>query len=164
MDDDDLTMMGLFFEAHAGVRAALERRLENDCGLPVQWFEVLLRLARSPEERLRMSELAAQCSVTASGLTRVVDRLVEAGFVAREDCPTDRRSLYAVLTPAGRARIEEAVPAHLAHIQEVVGPVLSRKEMDAFAVILRKLRDALNPAAALASACPTVEDLARSTS
>ena len=60
LDHDDLTTMGLFFEAHAGLKSALERRLEADSGLPVQWFEVLIRLVRTPGARLRMSELAAQ--------------------------------------------------------------------------------------------------------
>jgi MarR family 2-MHQ and catechol resistance regulon transcriptional repressor len=151
LEDDDLTTIGLFFEAHAGLRAVFERRLEADSGLPVQWFEVLLRLVRTPGGRLRMSELAAQSSVTASGLTRVVDRLCEAGFVVRESCPEDRRSLYATLTPDGRARIEAAVPAHLLHIREVVGSILSPTEMEQFGVILRKLRDTLNPSAAPAS-------------
>lgn len=164
LDDADLTTIGLFFEAHAGVRSALEKRLEGECGLPVQWFEVLLRLARTPGQRLRMSELAAQTSVTASGLTRVVDRLVDAGLVARESCPEDRRSWYAALTDDGRARIDAAVPAHLGHIQEVVGPVLSPAEMATLSSLLRKLRDALNPLAAGDSACPTPADLERARS
>jgi MarR family 2-MHQ and catechol resistance regulon transcriptional repressor len=160
LEHEDLTAMGLFFEAHAGLRSALERRLETECGLPVQWFEVLLRLARSPGERLRMSELAAQSSVTASGLTRVVDRLVEAGLVARESCPDDRRSWYAALTDAGRDRIHTAVPAHLRDIQEIVGGVLSPDEMQTFAATLRKLRDALNPGAAGAEVCQLIDEVA----
>jgi MarR family transcriptional regulator, 2-MHQ and catechol-resistance regulon repressor len=159
LEHHDLTAMGLFFEAHAGLRATLERRLEQDCGLPVQWFEVLLRLARTPGERLRMSELAAQSSVTASGLTRVVDRLVEAHLVERESCPEDRRSWYAHLTSAGRDRIYTAVPAHLRDIREVVGSVLTDEELATFALTLRKLRDALNPAAA-GELCQMVEDVA----
>jgi MarR family 2-MHQ and catechol resistance regulon transcriptional repressor len=161
VDDENLTTMGLFFEAHAGLRTAFERLLEAECGLPVQWFEVLLRLVRTPGHRLRMSELAAQSSVTASGLTRVIDRLVEAGLVARESCPTDRRSWYATLTLEGAQRISVAIPAHLRHIEAVVGPVLSPAEMAQLAELLRKLRDAVNPAAAGASACPTTDDLAR---
>lgn len=160
LDHDDLTTMGLFFETHAGLKAILERRLEAEAGMPVQWFEVLLRLARTPGGRLRMRDLAAQSSVTASGLTRVVDRLVDAGLVARESCPTDRRSWYAGLTPEGRTRIEAAVPGHLAHIREVVGAVLTPEELAAFSATLRKLRDALNPAAAAASTCPEEEQQA----
>lgn len=148
LDDVRLTTMGLFFEAHAGIKAAFERRLEADVGLPVQWFEVLLRLARTPGHRLRMSELAAQSSVTPSGLTRVVDRLCDAGLVVRESCPTDRRSWYATLTPEGLECIEKAVPVHLDHIEDVVASTLSPAEMDELAAIMRKLRDATNPAAA----------------
>jgi DNA-binding MarR family transcriptional regulator len=159
LGDERLTTAGLFFEASTGLQKTLERRLTPDCGMSVQWFEVLLRLARSPGERLRMSELAAQSSVTASGLTRVVDRLVEAGFVARESCPDDRRSWYAALTDAGRDRIHAAVPAHLRDIQEIVGGVLSPEEMQAFAATMRKLRDALNPAAA-GDLCRIIDEVA----
>ena len=153
LDDARLTTLGLFFEAQAGLKAIFERRLEADVGLPVQWFEVLLRLARTPGHRLRMSELAAQSSVTPSGLTRVVDRLCDAGLVTRQSCPEDRRSWYAVLTPEGLERIETAVPVHLAHIEEVVASILSPAEMDELAVLMRKLRDATNPYAAGAT-CP----------
>lgn len=147
LDDPRLTAVGLVFEAHAGLKAQLERRLEADAGLSVQWFEVLLRLVRSPGRRLRMTDLAAQTSVTPSGLTRVVDRLCEAGLVARESCAEDRRSWYATLTDAGVARVEEAVPAHLRHIDEVIGSVLDPDELDQLAALVRKLRDATNPTA-----------------
>jgi DNA-binding MarR family transcriptional regulator len=150
-DEDRLTAMGLFFEAHAGLKATFERRLEAEAGLPVQWFEVLVRLARTPGHRLRMSELAAQSAVTPSGLTRVIDRLTEVGLVARESCPTDRRSWYASITPEGLHRIQNAVPVHLAHIEELFGSALSPAEEQALSAILRKLRDAANPAAAAAS-------------
>lgn len=154
LEDGRLTALGLFFEAHAGLKAIFERQLEADAAMPVQWFEVLLRLARTPGRRLKMTHLAAQSSVTASGLTRVVDRLSEAGLVVRESCPTDRRSWYATLTADGLARVQAAVPLHLDTIDEVVGSVLSPAELDQLSAMLRKLRDAVNPAAATASACP----------
>ena len=69
LDDDRLTLAGLFFETHAGLMAELGRHLEADSGLTNQWFEVLLRLARSPDGRLRMSDLAKQVVMTPSGLT-----------------------------------------------------------------------------------------------
>lgn len=155
IDHPDLTTVGLLLETHAGLTRELERRLERDCGLSVQWFEVLLRLVRTPGNRLRMCDLAAQSTLTASGLTRAVDRLEEAGLVVREACPTDRRALYAALTPKGRRHIEAAVPVQLEHLRELWGSVLDRREAAALAATLRKLRDALNPAAAAASACPT---------
>lgn len=154
LDDDRLTTVGLFVESHAGFTRQLERRLERDCGLSTQWFEVLLRLARTPGGRLRMSDLAAQTTLTPSGLTRAVDRLEEAGLVQRESCPSDRRGSFAVLTADGRARIEAAVPLHLQHVDEVLAGALDAHELEALASLLRKLRDAVNPEAAKASECP----------
>ena len=154
LTDERLTTMGLFIEAHAGLTRELERRLERDAGLPVQWFEVLLRLARTPGGQLRMTDLAAQTVLTPSGLTRVVDKLEHGGLVRRQSCASDRRGSYATLTPKGRRRVEAAVPMHLAHIDEVLGGALSPADLDALADLMRRLRAAVNPAAADASTCP----------
>jgi DNA-binding MarR family transcriptional regulator len=151
IDHSALTTMGLFFETHAGLTRELGRRLERECNLSVQWFEVLMRLVRTPGHRLRMSDLAAQTTLTASGLTRVVDRLVDAGLVVRQTCSEDRRVAYAALTAEGEARMAVALPAHLAHIAEVVESVVPPDELAAFSDTLRKLRAALNPCAAAAS-------------
>jgi DNA-binding MarR family transcriptional regulator len=146
-----LTTGGLFAEAYAGMTQAHERRLEAESGLSMQWFDVLVRLVRSPGQRLRMTDLAAQTTLTASGLTRAVDRLVACGLVERQACPTDRRSTYAVLTPEGEQRIKKALPVHVAHLEEVFHATFSAKELEALTTLLRKLRDATNPCAAQAS-------------
>jgi DNA-binding MarR family transcriptional regulator len=145
LHDERLALAGLFFEAHAGLARTLERGLETECGLSAQWFEVLLRLARAHEQRLRMQELVAQVTLTPSGLTRVVDRLEEAGFVEREICASDRRGSFAVLTPKGRDCIDAAVPIHLDHLEETLIRVLSAQDRDALQVALEKVRDALHP-------------------
>jgi DNA-binding MarR family transcriptional regulator len=152
LDDDRLTLMGLFGESYKGVSVALERRLEAEVGVSLQWFELLVRLARSPGHRLRMSDLALQTGLTPSGLTRAVDRLDDAGLVERVACPSDRRVAYAALTPAGLDRIRSAVPPHLGHIDDLVDGALTRAERDQFAALLRKLRDHVNPAAATVTA------------
>lgn len=146
-----LTTMGLLVEAHAGLHRTHERRLEETCGLSVQWFEVLMRLVRSPGNRLRMSDLAAQTTLSASGLTRAVDRLEAAGLVERQACPTDRRSSYAALTQVGRERILAALPVHLAQLEEVFSAVFTPEELETFTGFVRRLRDASNPCAAAAS-------------
>lgn len=151
IDHSALTTMGLFFETHAGLTRELGRRLERECNLSVQWFEVMMRLVRTPGHRLRMSDLAAQTTLTASGLTRVIDRLEDAGLVARQTCSEDRRVAYAALTPEGEARMAVALPAHLVHIAEVVESVIPPEELAAFSDTLRKLRATLNPCAAAAS-------------
>src|SRR4029453_13048285 len=129
--DDRLTLVGLLFESATALRAQLDRRLERDLGLPLQSFELLLRLARSPGRHLRMSDLAAQTSLTPSGLTRAVDRLERAGLVERAPCASDRRGAYAALTAPGLERIQAAVGPHLDHVDELLTGALTAGEREA---------------------------------
>jgi len=154
LDDDRLTAVGLFFETAAGMEAVLGRHLDS-FGLPRIWLEVLVRVARSPGGQLRMSDLAAQVALSPSGLTRAVDRMEEAGLVARVSCPSDRRGAFAQLTEPGRERLESIIPAHLTHVEESFTGLLSPTELARFTATLRKLRDHLNPGAAqLTPKCP----------
>jgi DNA-binding MarR family transcriptional regulator len=145
-----LTTAGLLLEANAGLAQSVEARLD-DAGLSAQWFEVLIRLARSPGQRLRMTDLAAQTTLSASGLTRAVDRMEAAGLVQRQACPSDRRSTYATLSPEGERRLAAALPVHLGQLVEVFESVFTPDELDTFTELVRKLRDATNPCAARAS-------------
>jgi DNA-binding MarR family transcriptional regulator len=90
-----------------------------------------------------MSELAAQTSLTPSGLTRSVDRLRQQGLVARRVCPEDRRGAFAVLTPAGQELMDRAIPEHVAHIDELLSSLYSAEEEESLARLLRRLRDHL---------------------
>jgi DNA-binding MarR family transcriptional regulator len=150
LTDDRLTLVGLLMESTTALRSQLDRRLAQDAGMPLQWFELLLRLARSPGSHLRMSDLAAQTSLTPSGLTRAIDRLEAAGLVERTPCPSDRRGSYAALTPDGLARITAAVGPHLVHVEDHLTGNLSQAEQAQLAALLRKVRDHVNPAAVAA--------------
>ena len=127
-DDERLTTVGLLFESAAGLRRVFERRFESERSLSNQSFDVLIRLARTPGSELRMSELAAQTSLTPSGLTRSVDRLAEQGLVVRRVCPEDRRGAFAVLTPAGQELMDRAIPDHLAHVDELLTNLFTPEE------------------------------------
>lgn len=146
-----LTTVGLLVEAHAGLSAILGEQLEAHHGISGQQFEVLLRLVRTPGHRMRMSDLAAQTTLSASGLTRVVDRLVAHGLVGRAACPSDRRGSFAVLTTKGERRILAAVPDHVAQLTELLGAAFSTAEIAAFSALMRRLRDVVNPEAERAS-------------
>jgi MarR family 2-MHQ and catechol resistance regulon transcriptional repressor len=141
--DERLTTVGLLMESAAGLRRVFQRRLESEQALSAQSFDVLIRLARTPGSELRMSELAAQTSLTPSGLTRSVDRLQEQGLVVRRVCPEDRRGAFAVLTSEGRAAMDRAIPEHIAHIDEVLSDVFTSSEEEMLAGLLRRLRDHL---------------------
>jgi len=146
LDDPRLTLMGLFAEAFTGVVARQSPQLAEH-GLAEIEFAVLLRLARSPHARLRMTDLTCQTSLTSSGITRVVDRLVDRGLVSRQACPSDRRSTYAVITAAGLSRVEAALPGHLELIERVLLGPLGLDQRRGLESALRAVRDAVRPGA-----------------
>ena len=139
-DDPRITTFGLLLEAHADLVGVLGRDLEARAGLALSSYEVLLRLGRQPDGRLRMSELAGSVALSASGLTRLVDRLEADGLVARERCPDDRRGAFAVLTAAGRERLEAATEVHAAGIDRHLMARLDAEELAALRRALGKLR------------------------
>ena len=101
-----------FLVAHAALEPILNRELEAACGLPLRWFDVLTQLHWTPHKRLSMTELASAVLLSKSGLTRLVDRIEEAGLVQRAAAPGDRRSLLIVLTPSGEKTLKRAAPIH----------------------------------------------------
>jgi DNA-binding MarR family transcriptional regulator len=103
--------------AHAALVRDLDAELHTRHDLSLHEYEVLLTLADSADGRMRMSELAAAVVLSQSGLTRLVDRLVRDGSIARIRCEGDRRGLNAELTDAGRRRYLEARVTHLAGVR-----------------------------------------------
>ena len=95
-----------------------------------------------------MTDLAAQTGLTPGGLTRAVDRLVEAGLVDRRSCSEDRRSWYAFLTPIGADRTGQALARHEREIVSIVSDVFDRSDAETLVELLRRLRDRVHPQAA----------------
>ena|SRR5918994_4027032 len=150
VDDPRLTAVGLFMEAHQGLFAKLAPRFHVH-GLSETEFEVLLRLARTPSHRLRMSDLSAQTSLSTSGITRVVDRLERDGLVARESCDTDRRGTWARITGSGADRITAVVAGHLEDVERWFTGLLGPTQLEALTEALRVVRDAVHPDAVAGS-------------
>ena len=98
--------------AHAAICAALERELGDRHALGVSDFEVLDRLAESPDRKCRSQDLAESVHLSQSALSRLVDRLVKNSLVERCACDDDRRGIYVVLTPGGLDRHREAAVTH----------------------------------------------------
>lgn len=139
-DDDRITAFGLFLEAYAAVSALVERELQDAAGISGHEFGVLLRLARTPGNHLRMSDLADGAGLSTSGMTRLVDRLQADGYVDRTTCPNDRRGLEAVLTEKGRQLVEQVLPAHLESLERHISAPLGG-ELARLAGPMRVLRD-----------------------
>ena len=98
--------------AHSAVVHELDTELRTLHDLSLHEYEVLLTLAEAPDGKLRMTELAAAVLLSQSGLTRLVDRLADAGSIERARCEDDRRGLNATLTRSGRKRLAEARATH----------------------------------------------------
>lgn len=145
-DDPRLTAMGLLAETFTGMQAKMLPAL-TEAGLSATDFEALLRLARSPGGRLRMTDLATQAALSTSGVTRVVDRLENRGLVRRETCASDRRGAYAALTGPGRELLTGVVSAHVHDIDRWFTGLLDAGQLDALLGTLRILRDQVRPGA-----------------
>jgi DNA-binding MarR family transcriptional regulator len=146
LSDPRITDVGLIIEAVGGLNAKLAVQYAEH-GLAPAEFEVLIRLARTPGQALRMTDLAAQTLLTTSGITRVVDRLQRGGLVDRRPCPTDRRGALAGITPAGLDRLDAVLPGHLELVDKWFTSRLSPAELDALRHSLRLVRDAVRPEA-----------------
>jgi DNA-binding MarR family transcriptional regulator len=103
---------------HSQVTQQLDAQMHAEHGLSVSAYEVLMFLADAPEHRMRMSDIAQSVLLSRSGCTRLVDRLVELGYVTRCASSTDGRGLYAQLTAEGLERTQAARATHREGVRE----------------------------------------------
>ena len=125
--------------ANAAVTRRLSAQLSDDHGLNINAYEALLRLVRAPDSRMRRVDLANSLLLTAGGVTRLLDGLEREGFVAREQCESDRRVSYAVLTKAGRDKLREASKSHIRQIDELLGGPYDEDELAQLVALLDRL-------------------------
>jgi DNA-binding MarR family transcriptional regulator len=124
---------------HAAVTRELNAQLVADHGLTINDYEALLHLARAEERRMRRIDLAERLILTASGVTRLLDGLEQAGYVDRDSCASDRRVTYAVLTDAGLAKLRVASKSHVADIRSFFESRFSSDELDELVGLLDRL-------------------------
>jgi DNA-binding MarR family transcriptional regulator len=126
----------------------LERRLEpvyREHGLEPGWHDVLATLRRAgPPYRMRPTEFTSALMLTSSGTTKRLDRLEEAGLIARAPDPDDRRGTLISLTAAGSSLIDKLTEAHLANERRLLA-ALSDADQRRLADLLRKLQLELPP-------------------
>jgi DNA-binding MarR family transcriptional regulator len=106
-----------FLEGTRAVFDALEQELQADAGMPLAYYDILVRLSEAPDRTQRMVTLAKALGYSTSRLSHAVDRLERNGWVRRESHPSDRRGQLAVLTDLGFQRLETAAPGHVAAVR-----------------------------------------------
>ena len=118
LSDLELDAWQALLHAHHQIVNTLDAELRSEHELTFGDYDVLLRLARAPDRRLRMSELAKRVMISPSGLTRAVDRLVDTGLVERERAESDSRVVFALLTERGREVVKRAARTHLRGVRQ----------------------------------------------
>lgn len=100
------------------LRTELGRALQETHGLSIADYDLLVRLADQPDERLRMAELADAILQPRSSLTRIAASLERRGLIHRIPAPDDGRGALAALTDEGRTTFRAAQRTHLAGIRQ----------------------------------------------
>lgn len=109
--------------------AAVDAQLQRDSGMPLAYYEILVRLSEAPDRSLRMTQLAEASSSSKSRVSHAVARLEERGWIRRMDCPTDRRGQIAVLTDQGFAALSAAAPGHVEQVRQVLFDALEGEQL-----------------------------------
>ncbi|HET6998722.1 MAG TPA: MarR family transcriptional regulator [Solirubrobacterales bacterium] len=131
---------GALARTHAAVTQRLQEALAQGDYPPLPWYEVLATVADSPEQRMRMGDLAEVLVITRGGLTKLVDRLVKAGFLERTFCETDRRVSYATLTAAGLDLLAEMRPVIVGELEIAFSANLSVEQANELRENLDRVR------------------------
>jgi len=137
-DPERLAVWQSLLDAHASVTARLARELEVDHDMPFIWYQVLGRL-HAAGGQLRMSELARRATINKSSLSRIIDRLEDAGYVERAPSPDDARGQVAVLQRRGVEAWRAATPTYLRGVQREFASHLTESDVVALARVFAKV-------------------------
>lgn len=120
LDPDTLSAWQTVVRVQARVAARAEDALVEAGLPPLVWHDVL-RTLQAAECGIRMFEVADAIVMSRSGLTRLIDRLEQAGLVERRTCPSDRRGNFLAITDAGRETLVRMWAVYEAVIAEQFG-------------------------------------------
>ncbi|SDH05924.1 DNA-binding transcriptional regulator, MarR family [Lentzea fradiae] len=121
------------------LNAHLSRQMSAESEISMADFAVLVQLTDTPEERVRVLELARSLNWEKSRISHHVGRMEKRGLVRRESCGSDGRGSFVVLTDRGRSAIEAAAPSHAETVHKLVFDLLSDTEVQALREISEKI-------------------------
>jgi DNA-binding MarR family transcriptional regulator len=134
-----LTVWVRLLRAHAAIARTFNAQLLAEHGMTINDFEALLLLSRAPDQQLKRIELSDRIQLTPSGVTRLLDGLLESGWVAKGECASDARVSYAVLTESGREKLAEASRSHTAAVTQLFTERFDPTELEALGMLLGRL-------------------------
>ncbi len=149
----DVRAAAVAWEELFRTQVAVMRRLQRDPiwdRVTLREYDVLFTLARAPGG-LRLRDLAESSLLSQPSLSRMVERLEEAGWVRRAPAPGDGRGVLVVLTAEGADLQREVGRRHVQAIAHYVGGALDPAD----------LAELTRGAGALRAAQPQIPDLVR---
>ncbi|GAA3634462.1 MarR family winged helix-turn-helix transcriptional regulator [Microlunatus ginsengisoli] len=124
---------------------ALDAQLERDEQLTHYDYYCLAMLSEAPARTLRMTVLASMTNATLPRLSRVMNRLEDAGYVRREPCASDRRATNVVLTETGWDKVVRAAPGHVRTVRKLAIDTLTAEQVEQLSTISARMLTVLDP-------------------
>jgi DNA-binding MarR family transcriptional regulator len=115
----------------------------TDHDLSMADYEVLAQLSDAPDRRMRMSELAEIAMLSKSRLSHRMKVMEKAGWVRREECESDKRGYFAVMTEKGWKAIVKAAPDHVNSVRDRFVDHLTVKDQEDLAKIFDRIQNKL---------------------
>src|SRR6202048_4739392 len=128
-----------FLRAHRTIIDQMAEQMMRDHNLPLEWFDVLIHLADVPDGRLRQRALRDRLLLSESGVSRLLLRMEQAGFIARNTAGEDKRGMEITLTDKGRTAVIEATESHVEMVSTLFTQRLTRTDLNALGRVLPKL-------------------------
>jgi len=122
----------------------LHRSLDAEDRIAVTEFDVLITLDNAPGKAMRMTDLAGATMLSSGGMTRLVGRLEERGFLLRTTDPDDARAFHATLTAAGEKKLADARVTHDAVLDRLMTPHITLRDLRALERVLGSVLDGCN--------------------
>jgi DNA-binding MarR family transcriptional regulator len=147
-----------YLDMNARLGAQLNREMQEESGLSVADFSVLVQLSEHVGAQMRVLELARALRWEKSRLSHQLTRMQQRGLIERSNCSEDRRGAFIVLTDQGREAVEAAAPRHVESVRRYLFDELTAEQVDALGAIARAVTDRLD--AGCAGVTDTCEDSA----
>ena len=148
-----------YLDMSAKLTAKLNRDMQQQAGISIADYSVLVQLSEHVDARMRVLELARALGWEKSRLSHQLTRMQQRGLIERSNCSEDRRGAWIVLTDKGRDTIVEAAPRHVESVRQYVFGELSGSDVEALERIARAVADAVTASCAgSAETCADVDD------
>lgn len=130
LNQDQQRIWRTYLLGAARINTVLDEDLRR-FGIDLGEYEILVCLEEAPERRLRMSDLAARVHQSRSRLTHTVSRMEKQDLVERLNCGSDRRGVWAHLTPAGFELLRSAAPTHVDGVRRIFVEAVAPEDLRA---------------------------------